>query len=121
MKKKMQNLIGLLVGYVHTAAGDGHDEAADIMQDAMLICGATPDGTQDEQIINSIIHQSWNKGASGANLEGVILVATECGKVIKSRWLPKEQRFEMLGDSGIKPHEYWMPYPSHPDKAHEQD
>lgn len=121
MRHRTVKILDLLIGYTHEAAGNGFDDAADIMHDIMSAYGIEPSPDAPEQIRQAIISDHWNQGGAGAALHPQILVATECGKVIKSRWLPKEQRFEMLGSSGIKPHEYWMIYPQHPDKAHEQD
>lgn len=117
MKANTVKIISLLVGFCHSMAGEGYDEAEDIMETALALFGVDLPGEYGENLVDAISKDGWNKGAAGANIAGQILVATECGKVIKSQWLPKEQRFEMLGASGIKDHEYWMPYPKHPKKG----
>lgn len=44
-----------------------------------------------------------------------IIVATKCGKVTRSYWIPKEGRWCMLAKN--EQPVAWMPWPSHPSKA----
>lgn len=44
-----------------------------------------------------------------------IFLATKCGKVTISQFMPKEDRWEMLA-AGEQP-VAWMPWPEHPAKA----
>lgn len=44
-----------------------------------------------------------------------IIIATKCGKVTRSYWVPKENRWCMMSKN--EEPEAWMLWPSHPSKA----
>lgn len=54
----------------------------------------------------------WNFNIDEAPKTGVIIAASICEKVVLSKWLEKEQRWEMFTKEGGPV--AWKKYPSHP-------
>ena len=52
------------------------------------------------------------KGPREVHVPEALFLATSCGQVVLSRWLPKEGRWNMLA-AGEQP-VAWQPFPTHP-------
>lgn len=57
----------------------------------------------------------WNKDIAGADKGKSVILATKCGKVIKSSWLSDESRW--LNLSAKEKPIAWQPWPDHPHVA----
>jgi len=56
---------------------------------------------------------TWNFNINEAPKNNQIITASKCGKVIVSKWLEKEQRWNMYTKDS-PPIAWWGIYPSHP-------
>lgn len=67
-------------------------------------------------LITSLVDEGWNFDISEAPIDRPIMTATQCDMIIKSHWLPDQERW--LGykaeKKGGKLPVAWRNYPAHP-------
>lgn len=69
--------------------------------------------------MNVSVKLLWNYDISQAPRDQKIIVASDCGKVFSSRWLPAKGKDGDRWEGFSKGHDpiAWMPWPTHPNEV----